>query len=242
MNNRLLIPFLIYLIPAPGHAQTPQADSTAGISPALAVARWYLDSLGESSRIYSGFEFTAGYRSGAGHPFFQYVAPHEGDLCLEGVVYHKIPLAYDIVRDELIVLNPANNLYVKQLNTKVEWFSIDDHLFTFFTEENVELGLPSAGFYEVLSADPVLILGKRSKKLRSGSRPEAMSSFVSDEKFYVRRDSAFHEIEGKRSLLQLFADRKGDLTRFIQDNKLDFRKDPAHMIVTVIRHYYQLKD
>ena len=89
-------------------AQTLLTDSSLYRSAQNNVIQLYIDSVKENLRLYNGTEFTAAYRSSAGHPFFEYAEPQTGDINYDGIIYPGVRLSYDLTRDEIIFVTPAN--------------------------------------------------------------------------------------------------------------------------------------
>lgn len=201
-----------------------------------------MDSVKENLRLYNGTEFTAAYRSSAGHPFFEYPKPKAGDVSYDGITYPGVQLSYDLSRDEIIFVTPSNNLNIKLISQKVSWFSLDDHLFINVRKDSNTVNLREEGFYEVAYDGFYSILIKRKKKMEESSRDDAVSRFVQYTDYYARKGNIYYAIDNRRLLLTLCKDKKSELTKYMQKENLDFKKDPGNTIIKVIDHYTQLKN
>ena len=102
-------------------AQTLLSDTALYRSAQNNLVQLYIDSVKENLRLYNGTEFTAAYRSSAGHPFFEYSEPQKGDINYDGIYYPGVRLSYDITKDEIIFVTPVNNLNIKLISEKVKW-------------------------------------------------------------------------------------------------------------------------
>ena len=205
------------------------------------VIQLYADSLRENLRLYSGTEFTGGYRRSAGHPFFEFEEPQHGDVSYEGIRYPGVLLAYDLTRDELIFINHLKNLNVKLIKQKVDSFTILGHAFVHLRDESNWVHQPHEGFYEVLYEGTVSVFAKRKKTLRESAKAEEPSRFLQSDAYYVRKGNAYYLIENKRSLLNACSDRRADIAKFMQKENLSFKNNPEQTIIKVIDHYTQLK-
>lgn len=222
-------------------AQTTLTDSSFYQGAVNNIIHLYTDSVKENLHLYSGTEFTGGYRSSAGHPFFETAEPQQGAIFYNGVRYPDISLKYDLTKDEVIFINPNNNLNIKLITQKVEGFSIKGRLFIHINDANGMANFPGAGFYELRYDGPVQVLIKRSKWLRQAAKAEDLARFSQTTSYYVRKDSAYYEIDNKRSLLEACRDYKTEVAKFMQQEKLNVKDDPEHTLVKVIDYYLQLK-
>ena len=202
----------------------------------------YTDSIKEKLHLYNGTEFTAAYRSSAGHPFFQYAEPQEGQINYDGISYPGVRLSYDLTRDEVIFVTPTNNLNIKLISQKIRSFSLPGHLFINVREDSNAVNVPETGFYELAYDGYYSVLIRRKKNLEESSREENVSKFVQYTRYYARKDGRYYIIDSKRTLLSLCRDKKKEITTYMQKEKLEFKKDPGNTIVKVIAYYTQLKN
>lgn len=222
-------------------AQTAIADTAFYRLAIDNIIHLYTDSVKENLRLYSGTEFTGGYRSSAGHPFFEYAEPQKGNVLYNGTRYPDVKLAYDLTRDEVIFVNPVNNLNIKLITQKIEEFSIQDHLFVHISEANNMANFPGAGFYELLYDGPLQVFAKRKKWLRQAAKAEDLARFRQTTNYYVKKDSAYYTIDSKKYLMAVCRDQKTEVARFVKKENLNFKKDPERVIIRVIDYYIQLK-
>jgi hypothetical protein len=222
-------------------AQTTLNDSSFYQNAINNIIHLYTDSVKESLHLYSGTEFTGGYRSSAGHPFFENAEPQQGAIFYNGVRYPDVLLKYDLTKDEVIFINPNNNLSIKLITQKIAGFSIKGRLFIQIPEAKGMANFPGAGFYEILYDGTVQVLAKRTKRLRQAAKAEDLAKFKQTNTYYVRKDSAWYEIDNKKSLLAVCRDYKTEVIKFMQQENLNFKSDPEPTLVKVIDYYIQLK-
>lgn len=218
-------------------SQSAYADTASLLNSASRIIALYKDSLKQNLRIYDGYEFTGGYRRSAGHPFFKFDQPQRGTILYEGTEYFNVLLAYDLTRDEVITVNPVSNQNIKLITSKIGRFQIGDHSFISVGDLSGLPGFPGEGFYELIYDNEVSVLAKRKKWLRESARAEESSRFLQSATYFIKKDNAFHEISNKRSLLWLFVDNKEEAAKFMQKEKLDFKKDAEQTIIRVMEFY-----
>lgn len=243
VKKRYLLLIGAYLIGSTTVAtsQSTFADTVSIHNSASRIIAVYKDSLKQNLRIYDGYEFTGGYRRSAGHPFFEFDQPQPGTILYEGTEYSNVLLAYDLSRDEVITVNPVSNQNIKLITSKIGRFQIGDHSFISLSDESGSTGFPGEGFYELLYDNDVSVLAKRKKWLRESARAEESSRFLQSATYFIKKDNTFHEISSKRSLLRLIDDKKAEAAKFMQKEKLDFKKDPEQTIMRVMEFYNLLE-
>ena len=263
-NCNISIALVVYLfVPIPGHimkhhlvysllipviavtkifSQSSTMDSAHYQSAINHIIQLYTDSLKENLRLYNGTEFTAGFRRSAGHPFFEDVEPQKGEIFYEGIFYNNVRLHYDLTHDEVIFVSPENNLNIKLITRKIGWFIISGHLFVNVTAGDSLAGLPGHGFFERIDLKPYSVLIKRTKSLFQPSRDEDSSKFIMHNTYFLKRENICYPVKSKRSLLAFCRDRKSEVSKFMQEENLNFKTDPERTIVEVIGYYSKLKN
>ena len=58
--------------------------------------------------------------------------------------------------------------------------------------------------------------------------------------YYIRKGDSFFEIKKKKDLFKLLADQESALTKFISNERLNYRKGKDLMLTKVIDYYNQL--
>lgn len=223
-------------------AQSQPSDSAVLLSAKDHLIQLYIDSAKENLRLYNGTEFTAAYRSSLGHPFFEYPDPQNGTIFYDGISYPRVKLLYDIIRDEVIFLNEFKNLNLKLIPKKIDWFTLQDHLFVQLVEDSNSIRFPGNGFYEHLYDGGISVFKKSKKQLYEPTRQDESAKFVQYDLYYVRKNNTYYQIDNKRSLLAVCSDRKSDVSKFIQRENLNFKKDPTAMLTRVIDYYLNTKN
>ena len=201
----------------------------------------YVDSTRENLRLYNGTEFTAAYRSSLGHPFFAYSNPQAGKIFYDGILYTGVKLLYDIIRDDVIFINEFKNLNIKLIPQKISWFTIQEHKIVQLSRDSNAISFPGNGFYELLYEGPIAVFKKYKKQLYEPSKPDESAKYVQYDFYYVKKNNTYYPIDSKKALLSVCKDRKNDITKFIHREGLNFKQDPATMIIKVIDYYLTTK-
>ena len=236
----LVIAFHFFLLNKP-LAQGISTDTTFYTSAADNVIKLYTDSVRENLRLYNGNEFTGNYPGVPGHPFFEFPEPRKGEVFYDGTRYPNVLLSYDIINDDIIFNNPVSNRVIKLVARRVEWFTIQNHLFVHIRADTNTTNFPGAGFYEVLYEGAGVVLTRRKKQFEPSIRTEEASRFIEWTWYYVKKDAVYYAVKNRRSLLAICRDQKKAVAEFMGKEKLNFKNDPANTIVKVIDYYTQIK-
>ena len=95
--------------------------------------------------MYNGIEYVFIYRAVSGFPFFLTDTFEKNNIVYDGTLYKEVPLAYDIVSNEVVTQTP-DNYYIQLIPEKINSFSIKNHLFIQLTSTDVENTNLTPGF------------------------------------------------------------------------------------------------
>lgn len=186
--------------------------------------------LGEQSAVYNGIANLSYDPAMRGHAFFQIDSLVEGTIIYEGIQYRNMPLLYDLVLDQPVLLNEGGYL-IGLINRNIREFYLLGHHF---------INTPS-GYIDLMSQGRLTLKARRTKRIEESI--EGMSlihTIVPNDNFYVVKDSVTTQISNERSLLALMADKKKEVRQFIRANKIKFRKDRENAIISITGYYNQL--
>jgi len=240
-NSFSILLFLIVFFEVPALAQYgPKEDSVFQRRISDSVIKMYYNTVGENMQLYNGSEYAGSFSNSIGHPYFESDRLQKGTILYDAVLYHDIPLSYDLVRDELIISNYTRNFNLKLVTEKVIYFSFLNHVFVKIEPDSLVGSSLASGFYELLYNDKLMILAKRVKRLQAGAA-EDKPKFIQYDHYFVRENNTLKEIESERELLELFKDQKAEVKKYLHKNNLRFKKDPGNTIVKAAEYYTQLK-
>ena len=125
------------------------------------------------------------------------------------MVYHDIPLKYDVVENKVLVehFNHAGNRRGLILQyDKVNAFEYEGHQFVKVNAQN-PVGSLKEGFYDVLLDDQISVYASRKKEiLKAVKNGEMNIKFSVIDQFYIEMSDITYKVNNKSSLLKLYAD------------------------------------
>ena len=228
--------FLLFFISSGSNAQVRSIDTTTG-----AMYRSYMTTVGSGSNLYNGSEYTAYYPQTNGTPFWDTVGFQKGIVSYEGVMYRGIPIAYDLVSNEVIIRD-HRQIVIKLDPAKIDFFQVGGHLFVKFEGDEFSQNTLPPDIYDLLFDGSMRVYVKRKKQVSRNFSADGRFAFMSFNAYFVYKDAMYHSISGKKDLLKLFHDKSDAIKTFWKQQKLNYRKDPDRMITETVKYYAGLKD
>lgn len=227
--------FCIAFLPAfSGHAQT--ATDTLPAAPAV-IYQHYLKEVGGAARLYTGVEYVSSYPMAAGSPFLDDRSFRNGTVCYDGVTYTDIPLAYDLVQNE-VVIKGYQQLAIRLEKAKVCGFRIAGRRFVHLEGGAGENGLPD-DFYELLYNGESQVYVKRSKVVVRSLHAEGQDRLVVQDQFFLERNNRFFRLNKEKDLLAVFPDQKNAMKALWKEHSLDFKTSPETFILQTLTLWSQ---
>ncbi|WP_205503328.1 hypothetical protein [Rufibacter psychrotolerans] len=176
-----------------------------------------------------------------GHQFFLQDQKATGAVHYDGDWYQEVPLLYDVVTDE-VVLVKNGVLLQKLVSEKLTAFLLQGHHFVRHVAPDTAAAatLPT-GFYDLLHDGPTQLLVKRKKlKEHVVEDNREVEKYKPDDKFYIQKDNRYHQVKTGKSVYRVFQDKKKELKKHARSQKLKFRRQREQAILALVIHYNSL--
>jgi hypothetical protein len=206
-----------------------------------AIYRSYMATVGAGTNLYNGSEYTAYYPSSAGTPFWDTLGFQKGTVGYEGIVYRSVPIAYDLVSNEVLIRD-QKQVIIKLDPAKIDFFQVGNHVFIKFNGDDYSKNTLPVDIYDLLYNGSMKVYVKRKKTVSRNANAEGRFAILSYNAYFVYKDSAYYNISGKNDLLKLFRDKDDAIRTFWKQNKLSYKNDPERMITQTVNYYAGLKD
>lgn len=238
MPKRLLYILLICCLSQRVAAQN--ADDTTLHENALNAIGVYYENLGEESPLYNGSEYIEyAYTLQEGHPFFQTASFINGSVNLDGMIFREVPMLYDIVKDQVIILDFQKVYKINLPAGRVQQFFLLGHLFVRLTPDSS--GQIKPGFYDQLYNGKIGLFAKREKRiLEKYSNIQISKVVISQNNFYVKKDGGYYIIRNKSSLLSVLKNKKKEVQQYWKSNNIKFKKEPERAMIMAVEYYDQI--
>jgi len=220
------------------HVTAQNADDTTLHENALNAIAVYYQNLGEESPLYNGSEYIEyAYTLQEGHPFFQVVNFINGNVNVDGMIFHDVPMLYDIVKDQLIIQDFQKVYKINLPADRVRQFFLLGHLFVHLNASDQV----KTGFYDQLYKGKISLFAKREKKiLEKYSNIQISKVVISQNVYYIKKDGVYYTIKNKSSLFSALKSKKKEVQQYLKANDIKFKREPERAMIMAVKYYDQL--
>ncbi|RZK62090.1 MAG: hypothetical protein EOO59_03455 [Hymenobacter sp.] len=226
-------------------AQIVGADSAAVAASAKLLRQAYVAGLQTESVLYDGPEYvdytTPGTR---GHQFFLGPEVQMGTVSYRGGYFNEVPLRYDLLRDQPVLLFPGQAVAVALVPGKLPAFSLGSHRFVRIEGDTLAANALPAGYYELLVEGPVRLLARYTKRVRQNLIGGAlMLEYQQSTLLFARTATAVTELSSLKKLMALLPEaQRPELQRYARQQHLKFGAEQrAEAAERLLRYYYTLR-
>lgn len=233
--------FLLILLQSKNACAQPGKSDSLQLAAAIdSLTVRHSQALGNEQQVYNGKEyFNHDKYYLRGHQFYASNEEQEGSIIYEGYRYNKVAMLYDIVLEQLVVLEPAGAYLFKLENHKVSKFMVHGHTFIWLATDTITQSSFQAGFYDLLENGQAKLLAKRRKVVFEQPTQRGMEGkFEVADKFYIQKQNKFFEVTKKKSVLNVFPNQKKELQKFIRQQHLTFKKAGRENAIASLVKYY----
>lgn len=197
----------------------------------------YYDSLGEQSPLFNAREYVAfpGIIH-QGHPFYKTTEFVTGTIHYDGMFFDDAKILYDIITNKVLVLHYNGIFRIDLPVDRISEFNLHGHRFVHLYPDSSHV--IDEGFYDQLYDGKTDLFVKRTKLFRE-ERTGTDILRVVDEKdfFFIRKQDTYRPVRSKKSLLNIFKDRKDEIRREIKKKGIKYRKNREAAILTAVQYY-----
>jgi hypothetical protein len=227
--------------PAFSQSASSEADVAASVA---AAQQQYVASFTLHPQLWNGpeyLDYAQLYHTQTGHQFFTWPKSQPGSAHYNDHYFPGLLLAYDVVREQVVLSHPDNPLTLRLINEKVSAFSINGHRFIRLVADSSSAKVIHTGFYEVLldSTAQVQVLAKRTKRLQEHLHsPNVDVEFTQADKLFIRKNGTYFPVSSKSSVTRLFSDKSKEIQAYIRDHALNFSKAQRETTIRILAGYY----
>ncbi|MFT4031814.1 MAG: hypothetical protein QM669_05300 [Siphonobacter sp.] len=215
------------------HCGYSQQDTTN--YPAIASAQQlYQTATKPLAAYYNGREYSIHEFNVTGHQFFESDEWQPGAVFFDGTFFSNVPVLYDAFRDKFLIGYSDGYTRLEIPQEKIKDFYLNKHHFVKLTK-----GL-RPGFYEVLYDGKVKAFCRRMKERREDlSNKQVEIIYTEKEVYFIFKEGQYHFVRSKKSVLNLFPDKKNELKKYLK--KFDFKHQRDVAIGKLTEYYDRLQ-
>lgn len=240
LQIRYLIIFVIFVsVDNKAYSQAILPDSASLPEEKNVIAR-YSNTLSEQLHLYNGKEYTEySHPFEEGQPYFITNNLTDGTVTYDGNTYNEVPLLYNVVTDDVIILASNQFSKIRLLKERVTAFSLLGHSFVNLPADSLPANL-TAGFYDILVAGKTGLVAKRSRLIQESVRQKVEYRIVQKDRLYVRKNNSYFFVTTKKTLLAALGDKRKEVQQYLRKNKLKFRKSSEYTMAKTVQYYNEL--
>jgi hypothetical protein len=194
-----------------------------------------------SQHLYNGSLYYVYDAKSEDHQFYLSRDWIKGDLVYDGQFYPGMLMKYDIFKDLLVIRHYEGEGHVSLQNDRVSSFNLQNHQFRRFEAgKEVSAGMRTT-FYDLLYDGKSKVLARHLKeRITKIDNMTVVAHFFDQDLYYLQRNGSYMPVRSKKSVLNLFYDRKKELKRYLRVNHIRFNEDRAGAITKTAMHYDEL--
>lgn len=219
----------------PSGKEGPVSDSNY----AFAV-RQYHSFVSPEVGLYRGIQYIDyDYTVQVGQPFFGPDSIRYGSVWYGGVAYHHVRMLYDLVKNQLVILDPFNVYKISVFMDLVDSFQIDRDLLMRIDDSLAPATLRSR-YWEPIYRGNIALLKQERKALHDNvviTADNIRLYIDSSTSYYVKKGSGYYPVNTRKELFNLVKNRRSDARRLIRKNKLRWHTDKERILFLVTSWY-----
>jgi hypothetical protein len=221
------------------YAQQGVADSTFKQAPVNNTIAYFSKAMNTQSGLYNGQEYLFYNRQKDDNVFLENQTTwSNGTVSYDGTFYGDVPLMYDLLRGQVIVLLYDKTSNVILNNYKISGFTLLNHQFVYRNADSLNTNGFKPGIYDQIYSGRTEVLVRRSKSLYITQSQK--NTYNQKNEIYVKHDDVYFEVGSKGKLLNVLKDKKKELRKYINDNNIEFKDNKESAIARVVLFYDKL--
>ena len=213
----------------------------AQTSPALStnnyIAELYDTKLGANAMLYTGARFIdeLGQKQTDGNHYYQQNDWTTGRVGIDGQVYDKVTLRFNMITNQLIIQNKYTGEGIVLQKEKIDFFELHNTRFVFLTK-------PESGYYAQLNNGSVkaytgytCITNERIVNNR------LILEIIQRKRYFIEKDGLMHPVKSRSSALKVLANYKSEVKKKLREEGIRFSTQKEKALATMAEHFDQLQ-
>jgi hypothetical protein len=186
----------------------------------------YQQEMNANLALYNGKEYSGYLFPIDGNVFFINKWFDNGRVDYKNVKYENIQLMYDIVKDELIALEPVNKYNIVLDKNLVSTFSLLGYSFINISTIKIDNKFSAEGYYQVLGTNEEnLLLAKRYQTIYDDLQIKyVVKKLREGNSYYIIKDHKIYPLNKLKSIIAAYPLEKGNIKKFKRSQNLNFNK------------------
>lgn len=189
--------------------------------------------------IYNGKMYIPNTKSNDdGHPMFISNKYVDGSVCINQFKYSHVNLQYNLLEDQIILLNHDQVGGVILSIDEIQEFSLHGHRFVYIKPNSKQQDMISAAYYDQFYKGlNFSLFVKRIKKISEITIETGIKrTFTQQNKYYLFKNNIYYSVKTKKDLLAILDNKRDLITKYAKRNKLNFNKNQENAIYELVKY------
>jgi hypothetical protein len=221
-------------------AQSSLKDYPVNDSAHVVALRQYHSYVAPEVGLYRGTQYVDyDFTVQKGQPFFGPDSIRYGSVWYAGIWYDHVRMLFDLVKDQLAILDPYNTYKISLYMDLVDSFSLDGLLFKRITDSLAPAALRS-GYWASLYQGRIGLLKRERKFMHENIviTPDNIRLYIDGyTSFYLRKAGRYYPVNTKKDLFDLLKVRRSDVRQLARKNNLTWGADKEQLLQLVVARY-----
>lgn len=169
-----------------------------------------------------------------GDPYF-ITEVTSGSVYYDGTLYKNVPMLYELTSGNLVVRRYDGGVLMCLIKEKVGSFNLYNHTFIHLVPDSGNTVITN-DFYDRIYNGKNAIYVRRQKILYEDPATYERSFLIND-KYVIYKNNAWYPVSSEGDVLKLFKDHKKEITKYLRQNKIKYKKAPEYAMVKMAEYY-----
>jgi len=201
-------------------------------------AKLFYSSINENAHLYNGTEYIMYDQHIKGDPYYSIADMKEGSVFYDGTLYQNVPMLYELTTGNLVIRQYNNGVLMNLINEKIGYFTLLNHTFIHLVPDSAN-NIISNGFYDRIYNGSAVVYVKR-QKIAFEDPSTFEKSFIIKDRYFIYKGNSCYPVSDESDVLKVFKDKKKDISKYLRQNKIKFKKDREFAMVKMAEYYDQL--
>ncbi len=162
---------------------------------------------------------------------------YQGRVSYHGVVYEKVQLRYDQLKQRVAVISPVGGLCCLPDQEYIDWFEMDGHRYVHDLEDSTRYAaILCDGSTNGMRLYHSVWKVYTGEKIFFGEKNTLKSLGTNEQYTLITPDGKMHHVKRLSDIIEIFPDQKKEIKQFAKQNRLSFSKDEReYSLVMVVK-------
>jgi hypothetical protein len=222
-------------------AQSSLKDTSISDSAYAVALRQYHTFVAPEVGLYRGIQYIDyDFTVQKGQPFLGPNSIRDGSVWYRGIRYDQVHMLFDLVKEQLVILDPFNAFRISLYMDMVDSFALDGNVYFRIGDSLAPSSLRS-WYCERIYQGRLVVLKQERKFLRENIMISSDNVHVYIDgtlSYYVLKDGLYHPVNTRKELFDLLKDRRrSDIKRVMRKSNLEWSSDKEQLLKLVAAWY-----